>query len=147
MVDDSRQPCSTLILLQNQSLSLMVKSDLTKDGYIFLLINSRNHNYSVNDVPICLLLQVTKNEYTISGLQLNTLYKYRVSAKSSAGIGEPSDPVTVVIYGKISCTILFLFIIYSCLPFIFGNTVICNHDATQFCFILHFLLKCYNRND
>ena len=29
------------------------------------------------------------------------LYKYRVSAKSSAGVGEPSDPVTVVSYDKI----------------------------------------------
>ena len=51
---------------------------------------------------VLLSFQVTKTEYTISGLEVDALYKFRVSAKSSAGVGEPSDPVTVVTYGKIS---------------------------------------------
>ena len=37
----------------------------------------------------------------IPGLQVDTEYKFRVSAKSSVGLGEPSDTVTVVsTYGK-----------------------------------------------
>ena len=47
-----------------------------------------------------LYFQVTKTDYVISDLQVDTVYKFRVSAKCSAGVGEPSAPVTVVTYGK-----------------------------------------------